>query len=153
MTEQKGRRLSIPAPLARLPDDAAVRVGEAQTHTGDHTMQYMLLIYEAESAYEGPAGEAARKDIVTRHMALAGELRAKGVMQAGSGLQSITTATTVLTDGGKQTVHDGPFAETREHLGGYYLVDVPDLDAALAIAKRIPAVDGGKVEVRPLIQR
>jgi hypothetical protein len=50
-------------------------------------------------------------------------------------------------------VHDGPFAETREHLGGYYLIDVPDLDDALAIAKRVPVVDGGKVEVRPLMVR
>jgi hypothetical protein len=71
-------------------------------------------------------------------------------MQAGSGLQPVSTATTVKTNGGGQTVHDGPFAETREHLGGYYLVDVPDLDEALAIAKRIPVVDGGKIEVRPL---
>jgi hypothetical protein len=115
-------------------------------------MQYMLLIYEPESAYDGAAGETLRKDVVARHMALAGELRERGVLQAGAGLQSITTATTVLTSGGKQTIHDGPFAETREHLGGYYLVEVPDLDAALAIAKRVPGAEGAKVEVRPLMQ-
>jgi hypothetical protein len=114
-------------------------------------MQYMLLIYEPEGAYEGQAGQAALKDIVAKHMALAGELRASGVQQAGSGLQGSHTATTVATQGGKQTIHDGPFAETREHLGGYYLIDVPDLDAALVIARRVPVVDGGKVEVRPLI--
>jgi hypothetical protein len=64
----------------------------------------------------------------------------------------VETATTVVTDaGGGQSLHDGPFAETREQLGGYYLVDVPDLDAALAWARRIPVVPGGKVEVRPVM--
>ena len=113
-------------------------------------MQYMLLIYEPETAFEGEVGARRMTDIVAKHMALAGDLRANGVMQGGSGLQGIATATTIRTDGGGQTVHDGPFAETREHLGGYYLIDVPDLDAALAIAKRVPVVHGGKVEVRPL---
>ena len=114
-------------------------------------MQYMILIYEPEAAYAGEAGQAALKDIVAKHMALAAELRAKGVQKDGSGLQDSSTATTVITKDGQQTIHDGPFAETREHLGGYYLIDVPNLDEALAIARRVPVVDGGKVEVRPLI--
>jgi hypothetical protein len=114
-------------------------------------MQYMILIYEPEDAYAGEAGEAALKDIVARHMALAGELRAAGVQKDGAGLQGSETATTVVTRGSQQTIHDGPFAETREHLGGYYLIDVPNLDDALAVAKRVPVVDGGKVEIRPLI--
>lgn len=114
-------------------------------------MQYMILIYEPEDAYAGEAGQAALKDIVAKHMALAGELRAKGVQKDGAGLQDSSTATTIITQGGQQTLHDGPFAETREHLGGYYLIEVPDLDAALAVAKRVPVIDGGKVEVRPLI--
>ena len=114
-------------------------------------MQYMILIYEPESAFEGEAGKNRLNDIVAKHMALAGELRAKGIQKDGSGLQGIATATTVVTQNGQQTVHDGPFAETREHLGGYYLIDVPNLDDALAIAKRVPVVDGGKVEVRPLM--
>ncbi|MFL5297378.1 MAG: YciI family protein [Phenylobacterium sp.] len=114
-------------------------------------MQYMLLIYEPEGAYDSETGRHQLSDIIAKHMALAGDLRAKGVMKDGSGLQGIATATTVATSGGAQTVHDGPFAETREHLGGYYLVDVADLDAALAIARRIPVIDGGKVEVRPLM--
>lgn len=113
-------------------------------------MQYMMLIYEPEGAYTTEAGQAFLKDIVAKHMALAEELRAKGQMKDGSGLQDVSTATTVVTEGGRQTLHDGPFAETREHLGGYYLIDVPDLDQALAIARRVPVVDGGKVEVRPL---
>lgn len=113
-------------------------------------MQYMILIYEPEGGYEGEAGQVALQDIVAKHMALAGDLTAKGVMKAGSGLQGADTATTVVTRNGKQTLHDGPFAETREHLGGYYLIEAADLDAALAVARRVPVLDGGKVEVRPL---
>jgi len=114
-------------------------------------MQYMILVYEPEAAYATPEGQAKLKDIVGRHMALAAELKAKGVQKDGGGLQGTETATTVATVNGQQTIHDGPFAETREHLGGYYLIDVPNLDEALAIARRVPVIDGGKVEVRPLI--
>lgn len=115
-------------------------------------MQYMLLIYEPESAYAGEAGQALLSEIVAKHMALAQELQAAGVQKDGAGLQSSQTATTVTTNGGVQSIHDGPFAESREELGGYYVIDVPDLDAALAIARRVPVADGGKVEVRPLIE-
>ena len=114
-------------------------------------MQYMLLIYEPEKAFDGEAGQARLTDVVGKHMALAREMREAGHMQSGSGLQPVTTATTVVSQGGSQTLHDGPFAETREQLGGYYLIDVADLDAALAYARRVPVVDGGKVEVRPLM--
>ena len=115
-------------------------------------MQYMILIYEPEGCYDGEAGQAALADIVARHMALAAELRASGVQKEGAGLQGIETATTVVTGaGGAQTIHDGPFAETREYLGGYYVIDVANLDAALAVARRVPVMDGGKVEIRPLI--
>jgi hypothetical protein len=114
-------------------------------------MHYMLMIYEPEDVYAGEAGQKALQEIVAKHMALAADLRDKGVFRDGSGLQDSATATTVATKGGQQTLHDGPFAETREHLGGYYVVEVADLDAALAIARRIPVMDGGKVEVRPLI--
>ena len=113
-------------------------------------MQYMILIYEPEDAYVGETGEALLGEIVGKHMALAADLRAQGVMKDGSGLQEPATATTVITRAGQQTLHDGPFAETREHLGGYYLIDAPDLDQALAVARRVPVAEGGKVEVRPL---
>jgi hypothetical protein len=116
-------------------------------------MQYMLLIYEAEEAYAGEAGEAKLMEIVGKHMALSAELRESGVLLGGAGLQPSETATTVATGaGGAQSLHDGPFAETREHLGGYYLIEAADLDAALAVARRIPVVEGGKVEVRPVAQ-
>jgi hypothetical protein len=115
-------------------------------------MQYMFLIYEDEQAYAG-AAEATLMEVVGKHMALSEEMRAAGVLLGGDGLQPTETATTITTGaGGAQTLHDGPFAETREHLGGYYLVEAPDLDAALAWARRVPVVEGGKVEVRPVMQ-
>ena len=72
-------------------------------------------------------------------------------MRGGAGLTPTGAATTVRTRGGQKTVHDGPFAETREQLGGFYLIDVPDLDAALEWAKRLPLSADGSVEVRPVI--
>ena len=114
-------------------------------------MQYMILIYEPEAKY-ATASEAFLTEVVGKHMALAQELREKGLLISGDGLQGTDTATTVVTGpGGAQTVHDGPFAETHEQLGGYYLIDVPDLDAALTWAKRMPVVEGGKVEIRPVM--
>lgn len=116
-------------------------------------MKYMLLIYEPEGAYDGEAGQKALMDIVAKHKHLGEELRAKNVQYVGAPLQPSTTATTVRTglDGG-QTLHDGPFAETREHLGGYYEIEAKDLDEALHWAKKIPVTPGGMVEVRPHAQ-
>jgi hypothetical protein len=114
-------------------------------------MQYMILVYEPEEAYATADGQAKLKEVVAKHMALAGELIAAGIQKEGAGLQGTETATTIATSNGQQTLHDGPFAETREHLGGYYVIEVPNLDDAIAIARRVPVIDGGKVEVRPLI--
>ena len=115
-------------------------------------MQYMLLIYEPEKTYEGEAGQATLMEIVGKHMALSARMRDAGVMVSGDGLQGAETATTVVTGaGGAQTLHDGPFAETREQLGGYYLVQVESLDEALVWARQIPVIEGGKVEVRPVM--
>ncbi|HYE45005.1 MAG TPA: YciI family protein [Caulobacter sp.] len=114
-------------------------------------MQYMVLIYEPEEKY-ATLGEAALKDVVAKHMALSEEMRQAGVLLGGDGLEGVATATTIVTGpGGTQTLHDGPFAETREQLGGYYLLDVPDLDAAVAWCRRMPVVEGGKVEIRPVM--
>lgn len=113
-------------------------------------MKYMLLIYEPEEAFEGEAGQKTLMDIVAKHRKLGEELRAKNVAYVGAPLEASTTATTVRTGkDGSQTLHDGPFAETREHLGGYYEVDVKDLDEALYWARKIPVVPGGMIEVRP----
>jgi len=114
-------------------------------------MQYMVLIYEPEEKYAG-LNETALTEVVAKHMALSAEMREAGVLLGGDGLEGVATATTIVTGaGGAQTLHDGPFAETHEQLGGYYLLDVADLDAAIAWARRVPVVEGGKVEIRPVM--
>ena len=111
-------------------------------------MQYMLLIYEDENAYREPQAIQAA---VTAHTRLAADLRDKGVLVAGDGLQSSDTATTVRTGTAGQTSHDGPYSKTHEQLGGYYLIDVADEKAALSWARQVPVTAGGGVEVRPLM--
>ncbi len=115
-------------------------------------MKYMLAIYEDEANYpDGEEGEAWR-EILNKHMAFGGELAAAGVEFSGAGLRLSDTATTVRTaPDGAQTVHDGPYAETREQLGGFYLIGAPDLDAALSWARKLPLGRHGAVEVRPVL--
>jgi hypothetical protein len=112
-------------------------------------MQYILLIYENEKMYGPDKGGPALQEIVAKHMAFSRELGAARI--GGAGLKATSAATTVRTTNGRQTIHDGPFAETKEQLGGYYLVEVRDLDAALEIAKKLPIYRDGSVEVRPLL--
>jgi len=113
-------------------------------------MQYMLLIYEDERNYGGAQKNGpALQEMVAKHRAFAPTLGS--ARQGGAGLKGTASATTVRAANGKRTVHDGPFAETKEQLGGFYLVDVPDLDAAIAIAKRLPLSPGGAVEIRPTL--
>ncbi len=114
-------------------------------------MQYALLIYENEDLYRTDEGRSLA-EVIAAHQALAGELAAQGILKGGSGLKTADTATTVRKAAGEHALHDGPYAEAREQLGGFYLVEVPDLDAALAIAKRIPFAGDGSVEVRPMIE-
>jgi len=111
-------------------------------------MKYMLMIYENEAVYDDGTG-AAMGAIIEKHMAFGQEIG--GTMLHGAGPQPVTTATTVRTTGGAQTIHDGPFAETREQLGGFYLIEADDLDAAIAIAKKVPLAADGSVEVRPVL--
>ncbi|WP_454713871.1 YciI family protein [Caulobacter segnis] len=111
-------------------------------------MQYALLIYENEELYRGDNGRAL-DEIITAHVALAKAMEAEGILRGGSGLNTGDTATTLRKTGGQYALHDGPFAEAREQLGGFYLIEVPDLDAAMAVAKRIPLAGDGSVEVRP----
>lgn len=114
-------------------------------------MKYMLLLYETESVYEGEGGGKLLSEIIAQHMKLAEDLAAAGVEWSGHELRPTSHAVTVRTDaGGAKSIHDGPFAETREQLGGYYLIDVPGLDEAKAWATRMPITPGGKVEVRPV---
>src|SRR6185437_9235711 len=109
-------------------------------------MQYAMLIYEDEAIYGPDKSGPAMQAIVAKHMAFNQELGAARV--GGAGLKATSAATTVRTSKGSKTVHDGPFAEAKEQLGGFYLVEPPDLDAAIAIAKKIPVLQDGAIEIR-----
>ncbi|WP_017672297.1 YciI family protein [Blastomonas sp. AAP53] len=113
-------------------------------------MQYMLTIHEDESVYAGPNGEAILADTLAKHMALAEALVAAGVRFSGERLKPAATATTIRWDHGTHQVHDGAFSESHEELGGFYIIDVADLDEALSWAKRIAIPGKGAVEVRPV---
>ena len=114
-------------------------------------MQYALLIYEDEQATGKNEGGPAFLDLVKQHMAFSPKLREQGVQIGGAGLKGTASATTVRRTNGSRTIHDGPFAESKEQLGGFYVIEVPDLDAAIDIARRMPLADGGSVEIRPLL--
>jgi hypothetical protein len=112
-------------------------------------MQYLLMIYSNESAMASLT-EASRGEMMAAYGAYAEAMGKAGVLQGGNRLRPASAATTVRTAGGKTTVLDGPYAETKEQLGGYFLIDVPDLDAALSWAARCPGASTGVVEVRPI---
>lgn len=113
-------------------------------------MKYMFLIYGDESTFPSWTEERSRKNM-EGHMALAGELGANGRLHGGDPLQGSATATTVRVRDGANLVSDGPFAETKEQLLGYYIVDCDDLDEAIAVAARIPDATHGTVEIRPVM--
>ena len=116
-------------------------------------MQYMLLINEDESVYTGDDGGAIIEATLAGHMKLMEEWGAAGVEFSGNRLKGADTATTIrYTNGGEGTVHDGPFAETHEELGGYYVIEAKDLDEAVGWARKIPIPGKGAVEVRPVWQ-
>jgi hypothetical protein len=112
-------------------------------------MQYLMMIYsnEVEHAKLDPA---TSKKMLEEYAAFTQSIIQSGNFKAGDRLQPTTTATTLRVRDGKTLTTDGPFAETREQLGGYYLVEAKDLDAALAIAARIPSARLGSIEVRPI---
>ena len=112
-------------------------------------MQYMLLIYGDERTAESTPREQMN-EIINAYMAYSQALSDAKVAVASNRLRPTSAATTVRVADGKTQLLDGPFAETKEQLGGYYLIDVPDLDAALSWASRCPGAKYGKVEVRPI---
>jgi hypothetical protein len=113
-------------------------------------MQYLLLIYENEKAAAG-LSEAEQGKIFQEYMDYTNRIRKNGNYVAGEALQPVSTATTVRVKNGKTLTTDGPFAETREQLGGFYMVEAKDLDEAVALAAGIPASRTGSVEVRPIM--
>jgi hypothetical protein len=114
-------------------------------------VQYILLIYQDEAEY------ARRSDVQNgkmfqEYMELTREMRQRDQHRAGERLQPVSTATTVRVRDGKTLTTDGPYAETREQLGGFYIVEAKDLDAAVAIAAKLPGARVGAIEVRPIAQ-
>jgi hypothetical protein len=113
-------------------------------------MPYLLMIYRNEAEL-GKLDAAARKAMTAEYGAFTQSIIQSGHFKAGDGLQPTSTATTVRVRDGKTLTTDGPFAETREQLGGYYLIEAKDLDTALSIAARIPGARTGSIEVRPIM--
>jgi len=112
-------------------------------------MQYLLLIYDAEKNIAAmPENDYAR--LMSDYRTFSAELAQSGKLVGGNRLHDVAKATTVRVREGKPQLTDGPFAETREQLGGYYLVNAKDLDEACAIAARIPSAKYGSIEVRPI---
>ncbi len=111
-------------------------------------MRYLLLIYAEEPTEPVPDDVAAAE--MQSYGAFTEEVRARGLFEAGEALEPTSTATTVRVKDGQTITTDGPFAETKEKLGGFYLVSARDLDEAIELAARIPAAKHGSIEVRPI---
>ena len=111
-------------------------------------MKYMLLVYSDEKSMT----DTERKDCYVKSAQLTQDLNSTGHYLAAGPLHPVSTATSLRVRDGKRIVTDGPFAETREQLGGYYLIDARDLDEAMGIAQRIPAATVGTIEIRPVLE-
>ena len=112
-------------------------------------MKYMFLILADENARD-PANDPDNTRMLPAYTAYIEAMRKAGILQGGERLRPTRTASTVRVKDGKPTVLDGPYAESREQLGGYFIIDVPDLDAALSWAARCPGASAGAIEVRPV---
>lgn len=112
-------------------------------------MKYILLIYGDESGWESMSSEEMEK-IYAEHTSYGEALDKAGAMRGGAELKPTSTATTVRFSGGKARTVDGPFAETREQLGGYYIIEVDNLEQAIEWAEKMPGMHEGSVEIRPL---
>jgi hypothetical protein len=113
-------------------------------------MKYLLLIYQNEKVGDGRP-EAERRKIFQEYVDYTNRIHKDGNYVAGEALQPVATATTVRMKDGKTLTTDGPFAETREQLGGFFMVEAKDLDEAIKLATGIPAVRSGSIEVRPIM--
>jgi hypothetical protein len=118
--------------------------------TEGEDVEYMLLIYGEEDRWDD-ASDDERNAMYAEYFKLSDDLRAKNALLSSNELQPVATATTVRVQNGETLVTDGPFAETKEVLGGYYLIEAESLDEAIEWAARIPAAQHGKIEVRPVV--
>jgi hypothetical protein len=114
-------------------------------------MRYALLIYANEQDRASQSEEQAQTQFQD-YMAFTKDIVDRGIMRSGEALQPTATATTVRVRNGETLSTDGPFAETKEQLGGYYVIEAKDLDEAIEVAARIPDVRGGSIEIRPIME-
>jgi hypothetical protein len=139
--------------LSITPSPIVVTVKAANRRLPDvreTIMRYLLLIYSEESTAAPDPAEA--ETVMNEYWAYSNAINEAGASKGGEALQDSKTATTVRVKDGERVVTDGPFAETREVLGGYYLIDVPDLDAAIEWAAKCPGAKYGSIEVRPIME-
>jgi hypothetical protein len=115
-------------------------------------MQYLLLIYDKENDW-GKLSAAEQDAIMKEYREFSKSMNESGHYRAGSQLHPVSKATTVRVRDGKKLITDGPFADTKEQLGGYYLIEAKDLDEAVGLAARVPSARFGSIEVRPLVGR
>jgi hypothetical protein len=113
-------------------------------------MRYLLLIYTPEAME--PVPDEVTNSVSAAYGQFTADIRARGIFQAGEALEPTSTATTVQVRDGRTITTDGPFAETKEALGGFYMIDVKDLDEAIELAARIPGAQHGSIEVRPITE-
>jgi hypothetical protein len=140
--------VSIPLPPVRRYGDGGDR---RRLTPGRETMRYLLAIYGSEREWS-EASEADNAAVMAAYDSFTKDIVDRGLFQAGEALQPTSTATTVRVRDGRTLTTDGPFAETKEQLGGYYVVDCKDLDEAIEVAAKIPGADGGSIEVRPIME-
>jgi hypothetical protein len=154
MTSSSAIRGNVPRDVDfdRIPFVVRVNaaIGAAARETKGVLMRYLLTIFEDEANWAGYSPEEG-KAMLDEYFAFGEAAREAGVFVGGEGLQPSATATTVRVRDGESAVTDGPFAETKEQLGGYYLLDCKDLDDAISWAERIPGARAGAIEVRPVM--
>lgn len=114
-------------------------------------MRYMMLIYSDEEA-EAQRSAEEQEAVMQRYYAFTDEVRQRGVLKAGDPLQPTATATTVRLENGKIVTRDGPYEQTPEQMGGYYILDCANLDEAIELAAKIPAAAEGAIEIRPIME-
>ena len=114
-------------------------------------MEYMMAIHEGPDAWAARKDSSRREEYWASWMAYIQAIRQAGIVKAGNGLEPPETSTTVRLRDSRRQVQDGPFADTKEQLGGFFVIEVPDLDTALDWAARCPAAAGGAVELRPVM--
>jgi hypothetical protein len=133
-----------------VPFDKGVNGRDGRAPREDEPMKYLLLIYENEAAF-AKIPEAEQGKIFEEYMTYTRNIKKGGQYIGGEALEPVATATTVRVKNGKTVTTDGPFAETKEQLGGYYLVEAKNLDEAIQLAAGIPASRTGSIEVRPIM--